>query len=86
MQSSWVSALRNVWKIDPAIAVHMCERFNVPAIQNEVTRLVRSSTRDVLDVPEALYFLIGDKLDPNIRRDLKVCSRISMKVMSENQC
>lgn len=71
-QSSWVSAVRNVWKIDPAIAVHMSERFNVTALSNEVIRLVRSNTRDVLDVPEALRFLIGEKLDANIKRDLKV--------------
>lgn len=34
--------------------------------------MVRSSTLDVLDTPEALRFLIGDRLDHTIRRDLKV--------------
>jgi phosphatidylinositol 4-kinase A len=72
VQSSWPSAVRNVWKIDPAIAVHMSERFNAGTLQTEVTRLVRSNTRDVLDVPEALRFLIGENLDTNIKRDLKV--------------
>lgn len=61
-----------MWSIDPAIAVNMAERFHAAAVQNEVTRLVRSNTRDVLDVPEALRFLIGDKFDPRIRRDIKV--------------
>ena len=72
LQSSWASAVRNVWKVDPAIAVYMSERFNAPALHGEVTRLVRSNTRDILDVAEALPFLIGDKLDGNVQRDLKV--------------
>ncbi|EKM55298.1 uncharacterized protein PHACADRAFT_255820 [Phanerochaete carnosa HHB-10118-sp] len=71
MDSLWVNTIRNVWKIDPAIAVHMNERFNIAALNNETTRLVRSNTRDVLDVPEALLFLIGDRLDVSIQRDLK---------------
>lgn len=72
-QTSWVSALRTVWKIDPAIAVALSERFNVGALQHEVTRLVRSNTREILDCPEALRFLIGDKFDANMKRDIKVC-------------
>lgn len=50
----------------------MSERFHVAIVQNEVTRLVRSNTREVLDCAEALRFLIGDKLDVNMKRDIKV--------------
>lgn len=50
----------------------MAERFNVASLHNEVTRLVRSNTREILDCPEALRFLIGDKLDAGVKRDIKV--------------
>ena len=75
-QSSWISALRTVWKIDPAIAIAMSERFNVATLNSEVTRLVRSNTREILDCPEALRFLIGDRLDASVKRDIKVLARI----------
>ena len=64
--------VRQVWRIDPAIAVNMAERFHSPSVQSDVTRLVRSNTPEVLDVPEALRFLIGDTLNFGMRRDLKV--------------
>ena len=66
--------VRMVWQIDPAIAVHLPERFkSYVVVRNEVTKLVRSTTRDVLDIPEALPFLLGDRIDSAVRRDLKVC-------------
>ncbi|KAI0086351.1 atypical/PIKK/PI4K protein kinase [Irpex rosettiformis] len=68
---SWADTIRQVWRVDPAIAVNMAERFHSATVQNEVTRLVRSNTREVLDVPEALQFLIGERLDQGVRRDLK---------------
>lgn len=50
----------------------MTERFHSAVVHNEVTRLVRANTRDVLDIAEALRFLIGERLDPRVRRDYKV--------------
>jgi len=41
-------------------------------IRQEVGKLVRSNTVDVLGIPGALSFLLGDKLDPHVHRDLKV--------------
>lgn len=61
-----------MWQIEPAIAVHMPERFHNATVNGEVTRLVRSTTRDVLDSPESLKFLVGDRLDVGVQRDLKV--------------
>ncbi|KII89099.1 hypothetical protein PLICRDRAFT_698221 [Plicaturopsis crispa FD-325 SS-3] len=71
LETSWTTAVRTVWQINPAIAIHMTERFKNAFVQGEVGKLVRSSTLDVLDISEALPFLVGDKLDPNVRRDLK---------------
>ncbi|KAK7034075.1 Phosphatidylinositol 4-kinase stt4 [Paramarasmius palmivorus] len=72
IEHAWISVVRAVWQVDPAIAIHLAERFKVPIIRNEVTKLVRSSAVDVLDVPEALAFLLGDQLDPSVHRDLKL--------------
>jgi phosphatidylinositol 4-kinase A len=70
-QSSWTTMVRIVWKIDPAIAVYSAERFKSLGVQSEVGKLVRSSTLDVLDTPEAVHFLVGDRVDLNVRRDFK---------------
>lgn len=64
--------VKKMWQIDPAIAVYLAERFNVPVVHNEVSNLVRSRARDVLDIPEAIRFLVGDRTSANVRRDLKV--------------
>ncbi|KAL1668533.1 hypothetical protein GGF50DRAFT_96468 [Schizophyllum commune] len=70
--ANWQTLVRTAWQVDPAIAVFMAERFKQPAVRNEVVRLVRSSTRDVMDVAEAVPYLIGDNLDvTNARRDLR---------------
>ncbi|KAI0046132.1 atypical/PIKK/PI4K protein kinase [Auriscalpium vulgare] len=71
LDSTWMSAIRTVWEIDPAIAVHFTERFKHPIVASEVGRSVRSNPKDVLHVPEALRFLLGSKLDLHVRRDLK---------------
>ncbi|KAJ6502153.1 hypothetical protein C8R45DRAFT_975566 [Mycena sanguinolenta] len=72
LEASWAATVRTVWQIDPAIAVHLPERFKgYTVVRNEVTKLVRSTTRDVLDTPEALPFLLGDRIDSSVRRDLK---------------
>ena len=70
-QPGWISAIRNMWQVDPAIAVHMPERFHNASVNGEVIRLIRSSTRDILDSPDSLKFLVGDRLDIGIQRDLK---------------
>lgn len=55
----------------------MTERFKTPAIHQAVGKLVRSNSLAVLDTPEALRFLVGDKLDTGIRRDLKVLTHFA---------
>jgi phosphatidylinositol 4-kinase A len=72
LQSAWLDTVRRTWQIDPAITIHLAERFTSPILRAEVVKLVRSSTQDVLSTPEALPFLLGDRLDPHFRRDLKV--------------
>jgi phosphatidylinositol 4-kinase A len=64
--------VRLTWQLNPAITVYLPERFMLPVVHNEVTRCIRSNTTALLDVPDALRFLVGERLDANVRRDLKV--------------
>ena len=63
---------RQTWQLNPGIPIYLTERFSVAALEGEVTRLVRSNPLACVDVPDALNFLVGDRLDPTVRRDLKV--------------
>ena len=60
------------WKIDPAVAVHLAERFKQSIVRNEVAKHIKADPKAALDVAEALSFLLGDRLDPSIRKSLKV--------------
>lgn len=71
-KASWPSIVRNLWHIDPAIVVHLIERFKNLAIRQEVSKLVRSNPIHVLEIPEALAFLLGDRSEPHTRKNLKV--------------
>ena len=72
LDTTWVALIRCVWSIDPTIVIHLPERFKLPLVRNEVSRLVRSSPKDVLHVCEAVHFLLGESFDPIVRRDHKV--------------
>lgn len=48
----------------------------MPALEHEVTILVRSNPLACIDIPEALDFLVGERLDPTVRRDLRVNSSL----------
>ncbi|KAK7696053.1 hypothetical protein QCA50_000694 [Cerrena zonata] len=60
LDSSWHSIVRKIWQIDPAIAVFLAERFHVVAVYAEVCKVVCSNNREVVAIPDALRFLIGD--------------------------
>ncbi|KAF8798204.1 hypothetical protein BYT27DRAFT_7178838 [Phlegmacium glaucopus] len=71
LETSWPTIVRTLWRIDPAISVYLTERYKTPMIRQEVAKLVRSNTVDFLGIPGALPFLLGDKVDPHVHRDLK---------------
>lgn len=65
--------VRKAWVLSPAIAVHMGERFKEPAVLAEITRLVKLLPQAVVDVPEALQYLLGLEL----QRDALPAMRVS---------
>ena len=73
-QAEWTKLVAKAWRISPHMAVHMGERFKYPAVQHELTRLVRSDPKAVIGVSEALFYLLGEKFDPASRRALQVCT------------
>ena len=75
-QTSWSAIVQTLWRINPAISICLTERYKIPTIRQEVGKLVRSNTVDVLGIPGALTFLLGDRLDPHVHRDLKVVSSL----------
>ncbi|CEG79179.1 Putative Phosphatidylinositol 4-kinase stt4 [Rhizopus microsporus] len=64
----WKDIVRFAWQISPKVAVQMAARFAQPAVQRELHILIANNTMDVIDVPEALEILLGEKdgLDENI--------------------
>jgi phosphatidylinositol 4-kinase len=70
-ETNWPVVARSVWEIDPAIAIHMMERFKSPAVHAEVQRLVRANPAIVMHTPEGLRHLIDDTTRLNQRRELK---------------
>ncbi|KAI5120463.1 hypothetical protein M0805_006483 [Coniferiporia weirii] len=70
-EDAWITEVRTAWKIDPGLVVHFTERFKNLTVEREVGRWVRTHTREVLDHPDALRFVVGDRLDRGVQRDLK---------------
>lgn len=72
LQDEWAKLVQRAWRIMPGMAVHMGERFKNAGVQAELTRLVRNDPKAVIGVPEALHFLLGEKLEAASRPALKV--------------
>lgn len=71
-QGNWSDEVKRAWRIDPRLVVFMPERFKSVVLEMEVAKYTRAHTRNVLDVPEALHFITGDRLNSATLRDLKV--------------
>ncbi len=74
MKGAWAKLVRIAWKVEPGVAVNMVERFKNSTVTSEVFRLVRDDPAAVIDHPEALTFLLRDKLDAPLSSEVKkVC-------------
>ncbi|KJE03847.1 phosphatidylinositol 4-kinase [Cryptococcus gattii NT-10] len=69
--ADWTRMLQTAWKLNPALAVQMGERFKIASLQAEISHLVKSDPKAVQDVAEALHFLLGDKLEQDAKAALK---------------
>lgn len=67
----WKDSVRLAWDIDPRLAVQMSSRFKLPVVESELHSLIANNTLDVVNDPEALVILLGDKLTPSSRLNLK---------------
>lgn len=68
---NWKEMIRFAWETSPKVAVQMATRFVQPAVQRELHTLIANNTLDVVDVPEALEILLGDKVQPYAKLDLR---------------
>ncbi|KAF7723837.1 phosphatidylinositol-4- kinase [Apophysomyces ossiformis] len=71
MEDAWKEIVRFAWETSPRLAVMMNYRFLQPVVHRELHRLIANNSLDVVDVPEALVILLGEKLQPNAKLDLK---------------
>lgn len=81
-QEEWTKLIQKAWKLSPPMAIHMGERFKYTVVQAEITRLVRADPKAVIGVPEALHFLLGDRLENASRRALQVYLSLSQPLIS----
>lgn len=63
---AWKEMVRVAWKVSPKLAVQMNTRFVQPAVQRELYERISTHTLDVVEVPEALVILLGDRLSGNL--------------------
>ncbi|KAH8117021.1 hypothetical protein DFH11DRAFT_1687803 [Phellopilus nigrolimitatus] len=71
VDDSWIKEVRTAWKVDPGLVVHLPERFKNATVEREAGRWIRAHSREVMDYPDALRLVVGDKLDRSVQRDLK---------------
>ncbi|KAI8581455.1 hypothetical protein K450DRAFT_233176 [Umbelopsis ramanniana AG] len=67
----WKDTVRLAWEIDPRLAVQMPVRFKNPVIESELRNVIANNTLEAVDDAEALVILLGDKLAPNTRLNLR---------------
>ncbi|ORX46095.1 hypothetical protein DM01DRAFT_1339741 [Hesseltinella vesiculosa] len=70
-EDAWKEIVRFAWDVSPRLAIQMNSRFVLPVVHRELHRLIANNSLDVVDIPEALVLLLGDRLLPNANLDLK---------------
>lgn len=59
------------WAEDPAIAVQLVKRFQSPRLEADVRRLIRTFPEKVVDQPDAVQIMLGDKISGGLGFQLK---------------
>lgn len=75
-ETSWLTAVRVAWNVDPYLAVNLSERFISVAMMKEIRRLVMANPEDVIESPLAAQIMLGDSLAPDLGFQLRVPSAV----------
>lgn len=59
------------WQENPAIAVQLLKRFQSPRLEQDVRRLILTFPEKVVDQPDAVQIMMGDKISSNLGFQLK---------------
>lgn len=71
--ANWKDFISTAWEISPRVCVHMCKRFpNSKNLRKFLERKVRENAMAVLDIPEAVTFLVTESNVQNNIPELKV--------------
>lgn len=54
----WISHVHTAWAFHPLLAIKMASRFHNDIIREELKRLVRIHAADIVDIPEAVTWLV----------------------------
>ncbi|KAL7274544.1 Phosphatidylinositol 4-kinase stt4 [Rhizina undulata] len=63
--------LQTAWHESPALALQLVRRFQSPRLEADVKRLISMYPEKVVDLPEALQIMLGDKISNNLGPQLK---------------
>ncbi|KAI5779511.1 hypothetical protein EDC01DRAFT_303291 [Geopyxis carbonaria] len=59
------------WTEDPAIAVHLYNRFQSPTLKDNIKRYILNYPEKVVDIPDAAQIMLGDKLSAPLTFQLR---------------
>ena len=71
-ETSWLTAVRVAWNVDPYLAVHLSERFVSVAMMREIRKLIMANPEDVIESPLAAEIMLGDSLATDFAFQLRV--------------
>lgn len=71
-QNSIAILLQTAWLESPRLAIQLTKRFQFPRLSANVRNLLLRYPEQVVDNPEAIQFILGDGVPPDISVQLKV--------------
>jgi phosphatidylinositol 4-kinase len=77
-QAAVSGLLKTAWAENPAIAVHLVQRFQSVQLAQEVRWLALNFPHKVLDEPDALEILLGSQLPNDVSFQMKVCRPVQL--------
>src|SRR5690606_36755382 len=66
-----VTLLQTAWNENPALAIQMIGRFPSKRYEAEVRKMMLAYPEKVVKIPEALYYILGDKLPLDVNFQLR---------------